>query len=210
MSSYPVRRGNAHLGLFTQAELNALLASGKLIATDEAMVAPGKWVPVSAPEFRLAASALVPTKLPSRAPVSGSTASPVPVAPVKSTRVTLRILLSCAVVCAILSIVLDQTLEHALPSQLREWRELDQGIFESLAYLIPGLVSLLCWFVGLGGAWFFKKWGANMMLCSTLVITVLNAVVPSVTPGVAEFFAEAGLLFEGAALGLMFFSDVLE
>jgi hypothetical protein len=109
-----------------------------------------------------------------------------------------------------MSVVLDQSLEHVLPSQLREWRELDQGFFESWLFLIPCLISLACWFVGVGGAWFCKKWGANIMLCSTVVISVLNALTPSVTPGAAGFFADTGLLLEGAALGLMFFGDVLE
>lgn len=213
MASYPVRRGNAHLGLFTQAEVNALLAGGKLLATDEAMVSPGKWVSVSAPEFRLVASTAAPTKVPLTPSVSTPTVSPATTAPivaVKTTPVTLRILLASTVACAILSVVLDQSLESALPSQLRDWRELDQGMYESLLFAIPCLIALTCWFVGVGGAWFRKKWGANMMLCSTIVITVLNALTPSVTPGIAELFGEAGLLIEGAALGLMFFGDVLE
>ena len=213
MLSFPVRRGNAHLGLFTQAEVNALLAGGKLLATDEAMVSHGKWVSVSAPEFRLVSSAAAPNKVPLPAVASAPSVSSAPAAPmatVKSTPGLLRILLACTVACAILSVVLDQSLEHVLPSQLREWRELDQGFFESWLFVIPCLISLVCWFVGVGGAWFCKKWGANIMLCSTLVITVLNALTPSVTPGAAGFFADTGLLLEGAALGLMFFGDVLE
>jgi hypothetical protein len=213
MSSYPVRRGNAHLGLFTQAEVIALLTSGKLLGTDEAMVSPGKWVLVSAQEFRLVASTGVSTKVPLPAVASAPSVSSVPALPVatgKATPVLLRTLLACAVACAVMSVVLDQSLEHVLPSQLREWRELDQGFFESWLFLIPCLISLACWFVGVGGAWFCKKWGANIMLCSTVVISVLNALTPSVTPGAAGFFADTGLLLEGAALGLMFFGDVLE
>jgi len=87
---------------------------------------------------------------------------------------------------------------------------MDQEVFESLVVLVPSLVSLLFWLAGLGGAWFFKKWGAGTMLCSTVVLTLLNGLVPSVVPGAAEVFAEAALMIEGAALGLMFFGDVLE
>lgn len=213
MSSYPVRRGNAHLGLFTQAELNALLASGKLTGTDEAMVSSGRWVSVSAPEFQLPAPPVVPAGLPVQTPASGSPPTSFPSAPaatVEAKRVSLRILLGCALLCSVLAVVLDQSLEHMLPTQLREWRDIDQGVFESLVVVVPGLISLVCWLVGFGGAWFFRKWGANMMLCSTIVMMVLNGLLPSVVPGVAEVFTEAALMLEGAALGLMFLSDVLE
>ncbi len=213
MTSYPVRRGNAHLGLFTQAELNALLVSGKLIGTDEAMVSPGRWVSVSAPELRLPAPPVLPPIFPAQAPAGGSPPSSLPAAPaakVEETRVTLRILLGCVFLCTVLAVILDQSLEHMLPSQLREWRAMDQEALEPLVILVPSIVALVCWLVGFGGAWFFKKWGANMMLYSTIVMAFFNGFFPSVVPGVAEVFVEAGLLLEGAALGLMFFTDVLE
>jgi len=213
MTSYPVRRGNAHLGLFTQAELNALLVSGKLIGTDEAMVSPGRWVSVSAPELRLPAPPVLPPIFPAQAPAGGSPPSslpPAPAAKVEETRVTLRILLGCAFLCTVLAVILDQSLEHMLPSQLREWREMDQEAFESLVILVPALVSFVCWLVGFGGAWFFKKWGANMMLYSTIVMAFFSCFSPTVSTGVADAFAEAAVMLEGAALGLMFFTDVLE
>jgi hypothetical protein len=122
MTSYPVRRGNAHLGLFTQAELNALLVSGKLIGTDEAMVSPGRWVSVSAPELRLPAPPVLPPVFPAQAPAGGSPPSSLPAAPaakVEETRVALRILLGGAFLCTVLAVILDQSLEHMLPSQLQ-------------------------------------------------------------------------------------------
>jgi hypothetical protein len=217
MSSYPVKRGNAHLGLFTQAEVSSLLSSGKLMATDEVMLSAGKWVAVSSPEFRSVAPVAPPAKLPPPLPTKtvataqvAASAAIVPLVNPKTRSIALRVLLAFSVLFAVLSVVLDQSLGHVLPAQLREWRELNQDFSESWLFIIPCLVSMTCWLVGVGGAWFYKRWGAYLMLCSTVVITVLNSLTPNVTPGVAGLFADAGLLIEGAALGLMFFGDALE
>jgi hypothetical protein len=54
-----------------------------------------------------------------------------------------------------------------------------------------------------------QKWGAHLMLVSSLVVLVINMIEPTVMHGVASSCSNLGLMCEGGALALMYFTDVL-
>lgn len=203
MASYPVRRGTLHLGMFSEDEVRNLLGLGRLLPGDEIQLPQG-WVSVGA------AFPVAPPATPRPA-----AAAPMPATPANrdGQLLILRGLLGLTFFFLVATIILDLALEGSLPEPLRAWREQDDGDSPPLVFLLIGsivaFVPLLAWFVGLVAAWCRQKWGAHLMLGSTLVLAVVGTIEPTVVHGVASACGDLEMICEGGALALMYFTDVL-
>ena len=206
MASYPVRRGTLHLGMFSEGEVRNLLGLSRLLPTDEVQLPQG-WVPLGT-AFPVATPAPVVT--PQVAVGAAVSAGP---ANHDGLLTVLRCLLGLSIFLTLATFVLDLALEDSLPELLRSWRNQDDGDSPQLAFLLIGaffaFIPLLAWFIGVVAAMCRQKWGAHLMLVSSLVVLVINMIEPTVMHGVASSCSNLGLMCEGGALALMYFTDVL-
>ena len=200
MASYPVRRGTLHLGMFSEGEVRNLLGLGRLLPTDEVQLPQG-WVGLGT-AFPVTAPAPVATPQVSAGPANHD-----------GLLTVLRCLLGLSIFFTLATFVLDLALEDSLPELLRSWRNQDDGDSPPLAFLLIGaffaFIPLLAWFIGVVAAMCRQKWGAHLMLVSSLVVLVINMIEPTVMHGVASSCSNLGLMCEGGALALMYFTDVL-
>jgi len=206
MASYPVRRGTLHLGMFSEGEVRSLLGLSRLLPTDEVQLPQG-WVALGT---AFPAAAPVPVATPLVAVGTAVSAGP---ANHDGLLTVLRCLLGLSIFFTLATFVLDLALVDSLPEALRAWRNQDDDDSPQLAFLLIGaffaLVPLLAWFIGVVAAMCRQKWGAHLMLASSLVTLVINMIEPTVMHGVASSCSDLSLMCDGAALALMYFTDVL-
>lgn len=206
MASYPVRRGTLHLGMFSEGEVRNLLGLSRLLPTDEVQLPQG-WVALGT---AFPAAAPVPLATPLVAVGTAVSAGP---ANQDGLLTVVRCLLGLSIFFTLATFVLDVALVDSLPEALRAWRNQDDDDSPQLAFLLIGaifaLIPLLAWFIGVVAAMCRQKWGAHLMLASSLVTLVINMIEPTVMHGVASSCSDLSLMCDGAALALMYFTDVL-
>ena len=204
MASYPVRRGTMHLGMFSEEEVRNLLGLGRLLASDEVQLPQG-WVGLGV---------AFPVGAPAAARPSAGTATAAPGAGQSGKLAMVRCLLGLTLCFTVATFVLDLALVGGLPEPLRAWRNQDEADSPQLAFMVLGaffvIVPCIAWLVGVVAVWFRQKWGAHLMLGTTFVLAVINMIEPTVMHGVASTCSDLGMLCEGGALALMYFTDALE